>query len=62
MVTLSLPKNTIAANTRMAALTKKAMVSATVESMVLKRTARRMDSSSFCSLRLCTRAECKYRL
>ena len=46
----------------MAALTKKAMVRATVESMVLNRIARRMDFSSFSSLRLWTRAECKYRL
>ena len=42
-VTLSFPKNTIAASTRIAALTKKAMVRATIESMVLKRTALRMD-------------------
>ena len=46
----------------MAALTKKAMVSATIESMVLKRMALRIDGSSFCSLRLCTSAECRYRL
>ena len=30
--------------------------------MPLKRIALRIDGSSFCSLRLCTRAECRYRL
>ena len=49
-VTLSLPKNTVAASTRMAAFTKKATVSATVESMVLKRIARRMDGFVFLQL------------
>ena len=37
-------------------------VKAAAESMVLKLMARRMDGSSFCNWRLCTRAECKYRL
>ena len=54
-----LPKNTVAANTMMAALTKKATVSATVESMVLNCRARRIEESSFCNFRLCTNAECK---
>ncbi len=58
-VTLFLPKNTIAASTMMAALTKKAIVKATTESIVLKRMARPMDRWSFPSLRVCTRAECK---
>ena len=43
-------KNTIAANTSMAALTKNAIVRATVESMALKRMPRRIDRSSFPSL------------
>ena len=60
--TLWLPKNTIAASTMMAALTKKAMVRHSVESMVLKRIAWRMDASLSSSLRLCTSAECRYRL
>src|SRR5271166_3029970 len=62
MVALSFPKNTMAASTRIAALTKKAMLRATTESMLLKRIALRMDGSSFCNWRLCTRAECRYRL
>ena len=34
-----------------------AMVKAVTESMVLNRMARRMEAASFCSLRLCTKAE-----
>ena len=46
-VTLCLPKKIVAASTRMAALTKNAMVNATVESMALNWIALRMDASSF---------------
>ena len=56
-VTSDFPKKTIAASTTIAALTKKAIVSATVESIVLKRIALRTDASSRCNLRDCTRAE-----
>ena len=46
----------------MAALMKNAMVSATVVSIVLNRMARRMDDSSCCNLRVCTKAVWRYRL
>ena len=43
-------------------MTKNATVSATVESIVLNRIARLTEAASFCSCRLCTSAECRYRL
>ena len=55
-------KNTAAARTSMAALTKKATLSATVVSILLNFMACLMPASVFSIFLVCTNAECRYKL
>src|SRR6188474_3725066 len=54
--------NAAAATTRIAALTKNAIDSATVESMVAYLIAWCLSASDACHARVCTIDECRYRL